>query len=71
MKTLKVYSVNSRVLVGGSIEAKVIGVGIRANDAVMYEVVWWDNNVRHQEWLQAAELKPFGDNQSSRRIGFQ
>lgn len=70
MKTLKVYAVNTRVLVGGSIEAKVIGVGIRANDAVTYQVVWWNNNVRQEEWLQSFELLPL-DGEACKKIGFQ
>lgn len=60
MASIEVYRVGQDVLIGvgdKSIRATVIQIAIHANEAVQYQVVWWDGRTRKVEWLEASEVK--------------
>jgi hypothetical protein len=69
IKTLKVYRCGTKIELG-KFEAKVVGVQIRENDMVMYEVAWMDGRRRYIEWVFASEVKPIDEVSKTTRIGF-
>jgi hypothetical protein len=45
-------------------------VCISQNDAVQYQVVWWDGRQRRLEWINACELRMQRDSIDTLGIGF-
>jgi hypothetical protein len=54
---MKLIAIGSRVRIADNIPARVRQICISENDYVEYEVVWWDGNTRHTQWLSAFEVK--------------
>ena len=66
---LTVYRPGSPVTLADGIAAGVLKVEIRANNYVLYEVVWWNGNARNTAWLEEAEVAP-AEGSSTATIGF-
>lgn len=56
-KQLIVLPVSTKVLIGGVIEAEIMGIGIYSKNYVKYQCVWWNGNVRVDEWVEQKEVK--------------
>lgn len=65
---LSVIPIESAVLIGNSIEARVIAIAIYCGPRVQYQCVWFDGNVRRVEWLEACEVTTRSEQRSL--IGF-
>jgi hypothetical protein len=60
-KAISVYMPGSEVLLDGKVSGRVIGVRIAPGNIIGYECVWWDDQGRHEEWLEDWEVLPDGD----------
>lgn len=65
---MDVLEPGTRVIVGDEIPAIVTAVLIKG-DGYSYEVVWWQDRVRYQQWMHPAEVRAGGDT-APLRIGF-
>lgn len=55
-KRLKVWPITTKVILPGNVEGSIIGIYIRADNKVVYDVVWWSNGERTSEVLQEIEF---------------
>lgn len=67
---MKVLSIQTEVKVHKEITGVIIGISIRPNDHVLYEVVYWDSNGRQDGWFEEFEVEQIGDRQKL-SIGFR
>jgi hypothetical protein len=56
MKVLEVIEPGSEVILAGDIVGSVIMLQIQVNSKIRYLVVWWDNRVRIEAWLESFEV---------------
>lgn len=66
-ESIEVIAVGSSVLLGDVIEARVTAVTIREG-RILYECVWWDDSERHEEVVEAWEIRPNGESAQALRI---
>lgn len=59
----------TKVKIGDDIPATITGVMFRINDAVSYEVTWWENRAHKTEWLYPSEVTTDGPVETV-RMGF-
>lgn len=57
---IEVYSVGSWVKFGGK-NALVTSVMIGPNNTISYNLVWWFNHERFEQWIPDIELEDCGD----------
>lgn len=65
---VKIYAPGSEVLIDGKVTGRIIAVEIGTYNAIKYECVWYDENGRHDEWLQAWEILPDSDSVRKLRV---
>jgi hypothetical protein len=74
MSVLAVIAVGTKVDIGPAdspIEGSVIGVQIRSNDALIYEVAWWNGRSREEKWVDETEVRlAVGEAKDFTAIGF-
>lgn len=49
--------IGSTVVLDTLVQARITAIMIRDKYAVSYEVVWWNERVRHVEWVESWEVK--------------
>lgn len=52
------YRIGSEVLLGDEIKATVIGIEIKHEFRIRYNVAWWDQRNYRDLWLYDFEIKP-------------
>jgi hypothetical protein len=57
MKNITIYRPGTEVLINGTIQAWIKTASIQEN-GITYNVVWWDNLSRQEEWLMECEFEP-------------
>ena len=67
---IEVLAIDELVTLSEDIDAQIIGINIRANDKVLYDVVWWDGRTRRTEWVEASEIG-WGHSPDKLQIGFK
>jgi hypothetical protein len=68
MKELSVYEIGGRVLLDGRIAARITKIEISGDSSISYECVWWSEDTRMSEWVDACEVLPDGDNARAVRV---
>lgn len=63
---IEIWAPGTSVKMDGEIPAKIRGVTIYSEMWIKYLCVWWDNRIRHEEWLQEDE---FTVTNGGRKIG--
>ena len=53
---MKVWPVGSTVILDSDIKGTILQICIGNEEAISYEIVWWDGNKRNKEWFQEFEI---------------
>jgi len=56
-------------VIGTDIKAIILGVSARGEHHIQYEIVWWVNGERKEQWVYSLEIEPYIDN--SKKAGFK
>ncbi|MFZ2279299.1 MAG: hypothetical protein WAW39_16015 [Prosthecobacter sp.] len=70
MKTIKVISPDSKVLIAECIKGSVNAVCINRCGSVDYQCSWWNGDSRNLAWVSSSEVRPDGS-QPQTSIGFK
>ena len=65
-----VLSIGTKVIIGTDIEAEIVGVWIRREGFVQYDIAWWVECQRHNMWLSREEIRPVEEKESM-HVGFK
>jgi hypothetical protein len=65
---INIFMPGSEVLVDNRLTATVISSKILIGNVIVYECVWWDDNTRHSEWLEAFEVTSNGEETRKLRL---
>lgn len=66
IKSITVFAIGSEVLIDGRITGRVSAIKILSDNLIQYEVIWYDDQGRHSEDLEAWELR--SDNDKARKM---
>ena len=58
---IEILPIGTKVIIGGSIQATIIGISIREQNNLTYEVMWWNEGNRKTEWLWPIEIEASPD----------
>lgn len=70
MTQLRIFAPGQEIYVGEKRLARIIAVSIGINYTIEYNIVFWEDTTRIDEWVTAAELPPqIHDNDTPIRPG--
>jgi uncharacterized protein YodC (DUF2158 family) len=67
-ESIEVFAPGSEVLINNVLTGTVTGIQITRGNIVKYECAWWDEHGRHEEVLEAWEVKSNSDEQRKLRV---
>jgi len=68
---MTVIPIGTVVLLRDDIPGIIVGISIRGQDRVTYEVAWWNERSYQTEWFNEFQFRVDGDGDSSESIGFK
>jgi hypothetical protein len=54
---IEVYPVGTIIKIGGDIDATIVGINIRQNNNIAYEIAYYDAGIRQEHWVYDLEIK--------------